>query len=53
MNLKKGGLIDTKNITIDVSNIGHWGNGDYLIKMTDSANLGYIVSIIRHSFDVA
>ena len=32
VNLKKGSLIDTKNIAIDVSNIGHWGNGDYLSK---------------------
>jgi predicted transport protein len=51
LNLKKGSLIDTKNIAKDVSNIGHWGNGDYLIKMTDSANIGYIISLIRQSFD--
>ena len=52
LNLKKGSLIDTKNIAMDVSKIGHWGNGDYLIKMTDSTNLGYIISLIRQSFDL-
>jgi predicted transport protein len=51
LNLKKGSLNDTKNIAIDISNIGHWGNGDYLVKMTDAANMGYVTSLIRQSFD--
>jgi predicted transport protein len=51
LNLKKGSLIDTKNIAIDVSTTGHWGNGSYLIKMTDSSMLGHIGSLLRQSFD--
>ena len=40
LNLKKGNLIDTKEIITDVSTTGHWGNGDYMIKMTNSINIG-------------
>lgn len=36
INLKKGTLNDPKKIARDVSNIGHWGIGDYEIKLTDS-----------------
>ncbi|MBU5439165.1 hypothetical protein KQI42_14175 [Tissierella sp. MSJ-40] len=31
INLKKGELDDSKNVTRDVSTTGHWGNGDYEI----------------------
>ena len=37
--MKKGTLNDPKKIARDVSNIGHWGNGDYEIKIKDSSNL--------------
>ena len=40
INMKKGTLVDPKNIARDVSNIGHWGHGDYEIKVTDSTHLG-------------
>ena len=49
--MKKGTLIDPKNIARDVSNIGHWGHGDYQIKLTDSTDLGYILTLIKHSYD--
>ena len=38
LNMKKGSLNDPKKIARDVSNIGHWGNGDYEIKIKDSSN---------------
>ena len=38
INMKKGSLVDPKNIARDVSNIGHWGHGDYQIKLTDSTD---------------
>lgn len=52
LNMKKGTLNDPKKIARDVSNIGHWGNGDYEIKIKDSSNLSYIISLIRPSYDM-
>ncbi len=51
LNIKKGVLNDPDNIARDVSNIGHWGNGDYEIKLEDSTNLGYVLTLIRQSYD--
>ncbi|MFL9483673.1 DUF5655 domain-containing protein [Chitinophagaceae bacterium LWZ2-11] len=49
VNLKKGKLDDPKNISRDVSSIGHWGNGDYEIIVTDTSNLEYIMSLIKQA----
>ena len=51
INLKKGNLDDPKNITRDVSNVGHWGNGDYEIQVEDDKSLEYIISLVRESYD--
>lgn len=50
INLKKGELDDPKGITRDVSKIGHWGNGDYELKMQDDEDLEYIISLIKQSY---
>jgi len=34
LNMRKGALSDHKNMARDVSNVGHWGNGDYEVKIT-------------------
>lgn len=47
INLKKGQLDDPKGIIKDVSNVGHWGNGDYELIVTDTENLEYIMSLIK------
>lgn len=49
INMKSGTLDDPKLITRDVSNIGHWGNGDYELVVTDTDNLEYIMSLIKQS----
>lgn len=49
INLKKGQLDDPKNITRDVSTLGHWGNGDYEIIIPDTKNLEYIMSLIKQA----
>ena len=49
LNLKSGDLQDPQNIARDVSNVGHWGNGSYEIKMNDTEDIDYIVSLIRQS----
>jgi predicted transport protein len=51
INLSKGELNDLKNVARDVSDIGHWGNGDYetLVKSTD--DLKYLMTLIKQSYN--
>jgi len=49
INIKKGLLDDPKGIVRDVSEIGHWGNGDYEVFVTDTVNLEYIMSLVKQA----
>lgn len=49
INLKKGQLDDPKSIIRDVSQTGHWGNGDYEVFVKDTLNLEYIMSLIKQA----
>lgn len=49
INMPKGHLDDSKQLTRDVSSIGHLGNGDYAIKVTDTKYLEYIMSLIKQA----
>lgn len=33
----------------DVSTVGHWGNGDYMIKIESDVNLEYIMSLVKQA----
>ena len=33
----------------DVSNIRHWGNGDYELQVSDTSNLEYIMSLVKQA----
>lgn len=50
INLQKGKLDDPKGVTRDVSNIGHYGNGDYDLKVTPESDLDYIMFLIKQSY---
>ena len=50
LNLKSGELEDLRGIARDVSNIGHWGNGAYEIKINNSDEIEYVLSLIKQSF---
>ena len=50
LNLKKGELDDPKNICEDVSEKGHYGNGDYQIKVDEKTDLDYIMILVKQSF---
>jgi predicted transport protein len=50
LNLPKGKLDDPKKLARDVSNVGHWGNGDYQIHIASDDDLEYIVSLVRQSY---
>lgn len=51
INLPKGRLDDPKGITRDVSNIGHYGNGDYDLKVSPDDDLDYIMFLIKQSYN--
>jgi predicted transport protein len=50
LNLKKGELDDPKGLTRDVSNQGHWGNGDYELRITYATDIDYIMFLIKQSY---
>ena len=49
INIKRGNLDDPKNITRDISSVGHLGNGDYEVKVADDKNLEYIMSLVKQA----
>lgn len=50
LNLREGELDDPKSLTRDVSNIGHWGNGDYELQVKDDGNMDYIISLTKQAY---
>lgn len=51
LNLSIGELDDPKQLTRDVSTTGHWGNGDYEIRISTDENLEYFLSLIKQSIN--
>jgi len=52
LNLRLGTLDDPKEVTRDVSNVGHYGNGDYEISVKPGDDLDYLMTLIRQSFEI-
>ncbi|MDD4547641.1 MAG: DUF5655 domain-containing protein [Bacilli bacterium] len=50
INLKKSEIDDPKEIARDITNIGHWGNGDYEILMNNDNDFEYIMSLVKQSW---
>lgn len=50
INLKKGELDDPKGICRDISKIGHNGNGDYDLSVSENSDLDYIMYLINQSY---
>lgn len=49
INLKKGELDDPKRIMRDISSVGHFGNGDYEVKISNDKNLEYVMSLVKQA----
>ncbi|MEG1596882.1 MAG: DUF5655 domain-containing protein [Bacilli bacterium] len=49
INMKKGTLYDPLNITRDISNVGHWGNGDYRVEIANIDDIDSIIPLIKQS----
>ena len=50
LNLAKGELDDPKKLARDVSAVGHWGNGDYEVRLHGGGyivHFEYVLSLIR------
>ncbi len=50
LKLKPGELDDPKGLARDVSNVGHWGSGDYEIILTPGEDLDYPLMLIKQAF---
>ena len=51
INLKKGELDDPLRKTDDLSDKGHWGNGDYKLLVKSEDDLEYGISLIKQSYN--
>ena len=51
INLKKGELDDPLRKTEDLSDKGHWGNGDYKLLVKSEDDLEYGISLIKQSYN--
>jgi predicted transport protein len=50
LNLRAGELDDPAGLTRDVSKVGHWGTGDYELRIADDGKLDYITGLVRQSY---
>lgn len=50
INMPKGSLIDPNGIAQDVSGIGHWGNGDYRVYLTEISKIAEVMELIKQSY---
>ncbi len=51
LNMSFNDISDPLNLVRDVSNIGHYGNGNCQIAIKNTHNLEYIISLIRQSYE--
>jgi predicted transport protein len=54
--MKNGTLNDPQKVEremakFDRSKIGHWRNGDYEVKTKKQTDIGYVLSLIRQSYE--
>ncbi len=50
LNMPKGTLNDEKEYTRDVSDIGHQGNGDYDLSISNEKEIEYLLTLIKQSY---
>ena len=47
INAKAGELTDLKGLMRNVTNVGHWGSGDFEVVVKDDSELEYLLSLIK------
>jgi len=53
LNVKSGKLIDKNSIARDLTkpkSVGHWGNGDYEVKLQSENDLEKVFDLIKQSY---
>jgi len=50
INMKKGTLENPMHLAIDISS-GHWGNGDYMVTLTNTKDIEKAIPLIRQSYN--
>ena len=50
--MKKGTLNDPLGITRDITSIGHWGNGDYRVEISNEDDIDNVMPLIKQSLKV-
>lgn len=50
LNLLKGELKDPREMAKDVSNVGHWGAGDYELSLKPDDDLDYVMTLIKQAY---
>jgi len=51
LNMAFDEILDPKEMCIDVTNKGHWGNGDVKVKLSDASQLDDVMALVHQSFD--
>lgn len=52
INVKNGNLTDPLNITQDITEIGHWGNGDYRVEIINEEDIDNVIPLIKQSLKI-
>ena len=52
INMKKGKLSDPFNVTRDISNVGHLGNGDYSVDLYKMEDIDRVMPLIKQSLEI-
>lgn len=52
LNIRKDKLNDPNKLTRDISEVGHWGNGDYEFIITPEEDLNDYMDLIKQSYDL-
>ena len=50
INMAKGTLTDPNGIAQDVSGIGHWGNGDYRVYLSETSKIVDVIELVKQSY---
>ncbi|MBO4646868.1 MAG: hypothetical protein J5806_01785 [Lentisphaeria bacterium] len=50
LNMEQGSLEDPYKLTRDVTHVGHHGNGDYELNISNAEKLDYVLSLIKQSY---
>jgi uncharacterized protein with ParB-like and HNH nuclease domain/predicted transport protein len=51
LNMAFDAVTDMRGLCIDVTNVGHWGNGDVQVGFAELEELPYIIGLVRQSFE--